>query len=411
MMRIDCPVCAGTRVQVFVERRDVPVHQNLIVQDTAAARSVKRGDLKVVVCEDCGFVFNQAFDPATLEYGENYDATNTISSIFESHMDRRVRDMVEVRGVRDARIVEVGCGNGSFLRKLVNYPASQNRGIGFDPSYRGSEIEEGGRLMFHRSFYDASCTDVPADIVVCRHVIEHTPEPLTLLRSVRSAMTKSLGARVFFETPCVEWVLRNRVVWDFFYEHCSLFSARSLATAFERTGFDVVRVEHVFDEQYLWLEATVALGGGERPATSDGTTVARLCEAYGADEKALQSRYRTHLSHLRQRGRVALWGAGAKGATLANLVDPDCSILDCVVDINPNKQGHFIPGTGHPIVPPLELRDRSIGSIILMNTSYRAENQTLLSRADIRAELIDWRCLGNTPEPLTTVGFGALAAS
>ena len=88
MMRIDCPVCAGTRVQVFVERRDVPVHQNLIVQDKAAARSVKRGDLKFVVCEDCGFVFNQAFDPATLEYGENYDATNTISSILASRTPR-----------------------------------------------------------------------------------------------------------------------------------------------------------------------------------------------------------------------------------------------------------------------------------------------------------------------------------
>src|SRR5213078_3046347 len=95
---------------------------------------------------------------------------------------------------------------------------------------------------------------LPADVVVCRHVIEHIPRPLDLLRAVRQAVAARPHARVCFETPCVEWVLRNQVVWDFFYEHCSLFSAASLATAFRAAGFEVTDVRHVFHGQYLWLE-------------------------------------------------------------------------------------------------------------------------------------------------------------
>ena len=48
------------------------------------------------------------------------------------------------------------------------------------------------------------------------------------------------------------------MIWDFFYEHCSYFNAQSLQTAFEVAGFHVKRVAHVFGEQYVWLEATLA---------------------------------------------------------------------------------------------------------------------------------------------------------
>src|SRR5205085_12185192 len=91
-------------------------------------------------------------------------------------------------------------------------------------------------------------------------VIEHVPSPVELVRDIRRALVNSPRAKVFLETPCVEWILRNRVIWDFFYEHCSYFTAASLATAVEMAGFKVESVEHIFNGQYLWLEASVADG-------------------------------------------------------------------------------------------------------------------------------------------------------
>lgn len=384
-----CPVCEDSRLISFLRRSQVPVHQNLVVDSQAVARSVTRGELNLEVCEDCGFVCNSAFDLSRLAYGKDYDNTQSCSAYFDAYLDGLVKDMVERQGVRNSTIVEVGCGKGQFLRKLASYPDAGNRGFGFDPSYTGSDTDLDGRLVFRRCYYDDTCTDVAADVVVCRHVIEHVPEPLVLLRSIRATLDHSPKARVFFETPCVEWILRNRVVWDFFYEHCSLFSAASLSLAFRRAGFVVERVEHIFGGQYLWLEARA----GDEAATvvlSCPETVA-LARDYGANEEALRNRWLDRLLELKARGKVALWGAGAKGATFANLVDPDCAIIDCVVDLNPNKQGRYIPGTGHPIVAPAGLPVRCVRSAVLMNPNYRKENLQLLVEAGIELDLIDWK--------------------
>ncbi len=371
-----------------MRRSQVPVHQNLVVSSRDAACAVARGDLDMVVCEDCGFVFNRSFDLARLAYGQDYDNTQSCSGHFDAYLDGLVNDLVGRQGVRDSVIVEVGCGKGHFLRKLVTAPGAGNRGYGFDPSYVGPDTDLDGRLVFRRCYYDDTCTDVPADVVVCRHVIEHVPEPMVLLRSVRAALAQSPRARVFFETPCVEWILRNRVVWDFFYEHCSLFTANSLSLAFQRSGFAVQRVEHIFGGQYLWLEARVS--DSPTAVTTSHPQTAALAKAYGEGEGQLRQAWLARLTGLSARGKVALWGAGAKGATFANLVDPTATLIDCVVDLNPNKQGGFIPGTGHPIVSPAELPGRAVKSAVLMNPNYREENLLLLAQAGIDIDLIDW---------------------
>jgi SAM-dependent methyltransferase len=386
-----CQICGSSDIRTFLSRTGVPVHQNLLMADAATARSIARGDLAMGVCESCGFVSNRAFDDRKLSYSDQYDNTQSCSPFFDSYLDGLVSDLVVKHGVRNCNVVEVGCGKGQFLRKLVTYPFSGNRGFGFDPSYVGPLSDLEGRLTFNRCNYDDSCTGVPADFVVCRHVIEHIPDPLILLRSVRSALRLSSGARVFFETPCVEWILQNNVIWDFFYEHCSLFSASSLTFSFEQAGFTVKNVQHIFGDQYLWLEAEVdASRSASRPHSESSLRVVEMARQFGALEVSQRREWLSRVEALCRRGKVALWGAGAKGVTFANLLDPDCTQIDCVVDINPNKQNRYVPGTAHPIVHPHTLPQRRVSTAVLMNPNYREENQRLLEEAGIKVDLVDW---------------------
>jgi SAM-dependent methyltransferase len=380
-----CPVCASPLPAPFLVREPVPVHQNLVMDDAAAARGLNRGTLRLHACERCGFVCNGAFDPQMLSYGAAYDNTQSCSPAFEEYLDKLADYVVRDRSVRNSRIVEIGCGKGGFLKALVERDAG-NHGIGFDPSYVGADVEAGGRVRFERRFYDATCADLAADAVVCRHVIEHIPDPVALLRVVRATLGNS-SARVFFETPCVEWILRNEVVWDLFYEHCSYFTASSLSTAFARAGFEVDAVRHTFGGQYLWAEARpAAMEGGGAPAAGD---VPRLAAAFSRHEAALVDALRARLAALAARGAVAIWGAAAKGVTLANLVDPDRTLIACVVDLNPKKQGRFLPGTGHPIVAPSQLRALGVRTALLTNPNYFDENARLLREASLEVQLVD----------------------
>ncbi len=372
---LSCPVCGGTAVSEFLHRDNVVPHQNALMATRRAAREVTRGTLSLVVCGACGFIHNQAFDQAIMAYGEDYDNAQTHSPAFRAYVDGLAERLIEDFGMRDCRIVEVGCGDGYFLRKLVEDPARGNLGVGFDPSYRGPDRDAGGRLRFERRFYDADCASVAADLVVCRHVIEHVPDPIAMLRSVRAALGESPTARVFFETPCVDWIFAGNVIWDLFYEHCSYFTAASLSCAFERAGFQVFAVDRVFGGQYLWLEARPA-EGETAPEPHAGTTPDRA-RRMGAGEARLLDRLAAQIEPLRRNRRTAIWGAGAKGVTLANLLDAEARLFDCIIDINPNKQGCFIAGSGHQILSPRAAAARGVEAALLTNPNYRAEIEAM----------------------------------
>jgi SAM-dependent methyltransferase len=371
-----CPVCSAPDTAVFLQRQGVPVHQNLLLADAEAARAISRGDLEMAVCDSCGFVFNQAFDPAKLSYGGDYDNDQSGSPRFLSHMDSLAHLLLMEKGVRDSRIVEVGCGQGQFMRLLVDNPHN-NTAMGFDPSYTGPDEALEGRMRFVAQNFDETAVGVEAGVVVCRHVIEHVGDPVGFLRGIRGAVGE--GARIYIETPDVDWILENRVVWDFFFEHCSLFSPGSLATALARSGFEMTETRSVFGGQYLFMEAKAV------PVTHDiapvcGPTCA-LALAFGEHEQNLLQGWKKTVLEYQRNGNVGLWGAGAKGATLANLVDPEASLLSCVVDINSNKCGKYVAGTGHPITDLAGATERGVKALILMNPEYREENELLLKTA------------------------------
>jgi SAM-dependent methyltransferase len=386
-MSNDCPVCGGRKVRTVLLRESVPVHQNLLFQDQSAAINASRGQLDLVVCENCEFIFNRAFEESKLEYGESYENAQHYSPSFNAHLDSLVNHLVMERSVRNRHVVEVGCGRGTFLRKLVEYEGAGNVGYGFDPSYRGPLADLDGRLRFEQSFYDEKCADLPADVVVSRHVIEHVSSPLSLLRNIREALRNSPDPQIFCETPCVEWIIKNRVIWDFFYEHCSYFNARSLAHAFELAGFQVVEVQHVFGGQYLWLEAKLS-GQAKIEAGRDAEFV-QMAHEFGGMESELVRHWHDGIQNLATHHRTALWGAGAKGVTLANLIEPRPRLIDCIVDINPQKQGYYVPGTGHPIVAPQTLTTRGVSTAILMNPNYQEENRAILERENINVRLTE----------------------
>jgi len=367
-------------------REQVPVHQHIVMNNQQEAIKIDRGDLNLAVCQDCGFIFNQAFDLNKLSYGAQYDNTQTCSPLFEHYVSELANYLVSEKNVKNCSIVEVGCGKGLFIKKLVALEDWGNTGYGFDPSYVGQKTDLAGRLNFEKRFYDSDCAAISADVVVCRHVIEHVPDPFSLLRSVREALVHSPQARVFFETPCVEWILRNQVIWDFFYEHCSYFTAQSLTTAFEISGFQVESVQHVFQGQYLWIEATIS--NGKQVISKNHQSIPFLAEQFTQSEEQLKREWEIKIKQLATQGKVALWGAGAKGVTFANLVDPHCQWIDCIIDLNPNKQGRYIPGSGHPIVSYQEIAIRGITSSILMNPNYYDENLALLNKANLNINLV-----------------------
>jgi hypothetical protein len=370
--REHCPICDSRSPERILYRQAVPVHQNLPLDTAEGARRIRRGDLDIRACPVCGFVFNAEFDPSLLDYGPEYENSQNHSPAFSAHMDALVARLIGDGCGRTGTVVEAGCGKGAFLLRLCGHPEATCRGLGYDPAYVGPESALGGRVRFVKSFYGPSTAE-PADAVVCRHVIEHIAEPLDLLRTFRSA-APAATARLYLETPCADWIIDNAVPWDFFYEHCSLFSRSSLSTALRRAGFGVRSVSHLFGGQYLWGE-----GGGAptaQPAAPPEGFIARA-RALGRADTERRAAWDALLDAAGSRGAVYAWGAGAKGVTFCNLADPTADRLRGVIDVNPAKQGRYVPGTGHPILPPTAAGGAA--AVLVFNPNYLNEIRSTVS--------------------------------
>jgi hypothetical protein len=81
--------------------------------------------------------------------------------------------------------------------------------------------------------------------------------------------------------------------------------------------------------------------------------------------------------------RVAIWGGGSKGVIFALLKARAGQLINTVIDINPAKQGKYLPSTGLLVQsPPEALAVLPKGSTIyVMNSNYLEEIKKMSNNA------------------------------
>ena len=131
------------------------------------------------------------------------------------------------RRLHDKDIIEIGCGDGDFLKLLCKL--GNNRGYGFDPSHVPDLDRTGAKngITFIRDYYSEKYSDYKADLICCRHVLEHIATPQEWLTGVRRA----IGHRrpiIYFEVPNGEWLLKTCSLWDVIYEHVTYWTPASM---------------------------------------------------------------------------------------------------------------------------------------------------------------------------------------
>lgn len=377
-----CPVCMSTDVVVRLEIPQIPVFCNVLWPTREEAIRAPKGDFRLGFCGNCGHIFNVAFEPTLIEYTQGYENSLHFSPRFRSYAESLAARLVKRYDLHDKDIIEIGCGTGEFLSLLCQMGG--NRGIGFDPSYmpEPEPDHKATRVTFIQDFYSERYANHKADFVCCRQVLEHIESPRDFLMSVRHAIGNRFGTAVFFEVPNALFTLRDLGIWDLIYEHPSYYSASSLSLLFTLCGFDVRDLYETYSGQFLCVEAVPS----KNFASPTRTPLENLEEIvyHGA---VFAERYRNQVQKWRRyleriaaaSQRAVIWGAGSKGVSFVNTLKAHDQI-EYIVDINPRKQGMYVPGTAQQIVAPQFLPDYQPAVVIIMNPIYEAEIQQLVNK-------------------------------
>jgi SAM-dependent methyltransferase len=369
----------------------VPVFCNVLWSDREDALRAPRGDLHLTFCPECGHLYNRAFDPSLLAYEQTYENSLHFSPRFQGYVEALAARLVTQHGLEGVNVVEIGSGQGDFLRLLAQL--GNNRGVGFDPSYvpEPSDDLQSDRVTFVQDYFSPRHPLARAGFYVARHVLEHLPQPAAFLQDLRQALGPDQDARFYLEVPNALYTLRDGGIWDLIYEHYSYFSAASITHLLERCGYEVLQAAECFGTQFLGVEARLARDGADRGMVNRPEAVAALrplVEDFSQSYRAKVSQWREAFEQFAPEGRRAVvWGVGSKGVTFLNLL-PSAGIVEHVIDINPRKQGMYVAGTGQRICPPDDLRSLDPEVVIVMNPLYEEEIRGILAAQGLAPRLM-----------------------
>ncbi|MFO0982798.1 MAG: class I SAM-dependent methyltransferase [Planctomycetota bacterium] len=382
-----CTACGARAAHEFLRLEQMPTRACALWATRSLAEQCARGDITLAYCERCGLIENTTFAACATVHDQGYENALHFSPVFQQYAAQLAGTLVERFALRNKTIVEIGCGDGHFLELLCLLGA--NRGLGFDPSFdpRRTGGPRSGRVTIVADCYRHD--GAAADAFIARQVFEHLPHPARFLARLRGTIGSHQDALVFFEVPNALKTLDDDTVWDVIYEHCSSFTAGSLAGMFARCGFEVAAAWEAYGGQFLAIAA--------HPSRSTQGTTGPASESPGRVRAAVVRFARTHRDRIaaarrriealaRTGKRAVLWGAGARGVSFLNLVG--ARTIRYVVDINPRKHGKFIPGTGQEIVAPDFLRRYQPEVVIIMNPNYTGEIERDLARLGLRCEVI-----------------------
>jgi SAM-dependent methyltransferase len=386
-MNAQCPVCDGRGTIPLYKLADQPVVLNQFFATRASALRASRAELNYLSCCACGFVWNAAFDPEGIEYGPGYVNDQSQSPRFRQHLSEVQRRLA--RGIEAVTgcILEIGCGQGSFLGELCR--RTGRNGVGFDPAFEGQLISE--QVKIHAEPFDEHACDSinQADValLICRHVLEHMHQPRQLIELMARMLRANPKALAYFEIPAFEWIAEHRCFFDFFNEHCSLFTERSMRTLLNSAGLCGFTIERVFDDQYFAVSISANL---EQPAQRKAMHWHDV-PVNSAGLVQMRELWRKRITGLLRECQVVLWGAGAKCVSFTNQLGLTHELVPWVVDINPAKRGRYLPITGQKVIGPEELRTQ-IGNddplcVLVMNPTYCHEISETVQQLGLIAEL------------------------
>lgn len=339
-------------VKLLFRQKQFPIFQNRMYDSEAEAKDCPKGDIDLIEDQRTGLVYNAAFRSELMVYDDHYQNEQGVSPQFQEHL-QSVSAIIERTIGREA-LVEIGCGKGFFLEKLL---ANGFDVTGFDPTY------EGNNPRVEREYFKPGSVN-QANGLILRHVLEHVLDPVRFLAQIAEA-NRGTG-RIYVEVPCFDWICMRRAWFDVFYEHVNYFRLSDFGRIFDT----VIDCGKLFGGQYLYVVADLA--SLREPTFNPNDAV-----VFPVD-------FMTNVADTTSRSEpVTIWGGASKGVIFALVKERAGSRVSAVIDINPAKQGKYLPATALLVQSPADalIKLPKGSAIYVMNSNYLQEIKQMSNNA------------------------------
>jgi len=194
--------------------------------------------------------------------------------LYGLRLDARYRRLQAAVGNKCHALLEVGCGDGSFLKFLDQKMPAECVLTGIDFLVPQSDSSRPSRLTFTQGEFETAAFLVRYDTVVMFNVLEHLADPLASLRKISEHLQP--GGVLLGEVP--NWNSPWRKMFPRHWQglqiprHQTEFDPVSLRKMLSSAGYDVVFIRPLYDPGDLsvtlcnWITDTLKLRTPPRQA-------------------------------------------------------------------------------------------------------------------------------------------------
>ena len=381
-----CRHCGSVLKLPLVDLGSAPP-SNAYLTEMALHAPEKWFPLRVLVCELCWLVQTEDFTQANDLFDADYAYFSGFSSSWLAHSERYVANMMDRFCLTvDSQIVEVAANDGYLLQyfKALNIPC-----FGVEPTTSTASIARAKGIPIVEDFFgvrlakELVAQGKSADLIVANNVLAHVPDINDFVAGF-AALLEPQGVATF-EFPHLFKLITESQFDTIYHEHFSYLSLTSVNRIFADNSLSVFDVEEhsthggslrVFAQRSDTGQQARSVRVGEMLQSESlaGMQSASFYTGFQAKTEKVKNNFITFLIDAKRQGKtVAAYGAAAKGNTLINFAGIKADLISFVVDLNPAKQGKYLPGSHIPNVGETMLQLEKPDYVVILPWNLKAE--------------------------------------
>jgi SAM-dependent methyltransferase len=218
-------------------------------------------------CNRCGGVWldpRPASTALSVIYPPHYYAYNMserLSPLVKRGKDwldrKKFGSIIAFLGRRPSSFLDIGCGDGRYLRMMAADGVMKGRVLGLDLPSPSVDLLRAEGFTVHEGRVEDCRGIAPRslDLITMFHVIEHVEDPVAVLKRLGEWLSPE--GILALETPCLDSLdarLFRSTWWGGYHipRHWTLFGVSSIRHALSEAGLEVVAIRHQTGHSF-WL--------------------------------------------------------------------------------------------------------------------------------------------------------------
>lgn len=377
----NCRSCASNNLFPIIPLGFLPL-ANALKKVANECDVEKKYNLEVMLCKDCGLAqLKDLIDPKDLFSEYIYFSSNS-DSMLKSAAELVNRIIPNLN--KDPFVIEIASNDGYLLKNYTNKGINV---LGIDPAANIVKVANSNNVTTMCEFFceelakDLATLGKKADVIHANNVMAHVPDINGFIKGIKNLL-KPHGYAVI-EVPYFLDLVENLEFDTIYHEHVFYFSVKPLKLAFEMFGLEIFNIEKIAIHGGT-LRLFVGHFGSNivQPIIDDMIQKEESLKLYSVDTfinfmrkiNNLKNNLINLLKNIKKEGgKIAAYGASAKGTTLLNYFGINKNYLDFVVDRSSVKHGLFTPGTNLEIKTPDAFIAEKVSHALLLVWNFADE--------------------------------------